>query len=207
MLSEPVELKGREVHLVPLSFAHAPALLREAKDARIWQWWSRPPPTEEPLLRGMIEAQLAEQAQGTALPFSILCLSEGNRPVGMTRFMEIRREHHRAEIGGTWLPSRLWGTKVNLEAKYLLLRYAFEKEGLERVELKTDVRNLRSQKAMEKIGATREGVLAHHMCLPDGSFRDSVYYRILSGEWPGVRTRLEGRLEELGREPPYKRSA
>ncbi len=191
MLATPVELEGKRVRLVPLSQDHTLPLLQEAQDPHIWEWWSKTPPTDERTLRRSIDDLLAERNRGTALPFTIEYVPEGHRLVGMTRFMEIRREHRRVEIGGSWLPARLWGTGVNVEAKYLLLRHAFEQEGVERVELKTDVRNLRSQKAMEKIGAVREGVLRHHMRLPDGTYRDSVYYSILLPEWTEVRGRLE----------------
>jgi RimJ/RimL family protein N-acetyltransferase len=93
----------------------------------------------------------------------------------------------------------VWRTAVNTECKYLLLRHCFETLGMIRVQLKTDARNLRSQRAIERLGAVREGVLRHHRVLPDGYLRDSVYYSILSGEWPAVRARLEGLLRR-GRE-------
>lgn len=195
-LRQPLELVGPHVRLVPLSPDHAGPLFAEAGDPRIWTYLLQGQPRTEEEMRKWIERLLNDQAAGTALPFTILHGREEATPVGMTRYMEIHREHRRLEIGGSWLPPRLWGTRVNPEAKYLLLRHAFEVEGFLRVEFKTDLRNLRSQRAMVRIGATREGVLRRHMTTQGGFQRDSVYLSILAEEWPGVRSALERRLSE-----------
>jgi RimJ/RimL family protein N-acetyltransferase len=116
------------------------------------------------------------------------------RVIGSTRFANIDWEHRRAEIGWTWLNPRWWRTPINTEAKYLMLRHAFEEWKCIRVELKTAAKNARSRAAIARIGGKEEGTLRHHMIQPDGSYRDSVYFSILDDEWPDVKQRLEARL-------------
>ena len=128
--------------------------------------------------------------KGADIPFVVIHKRSG-RIAGATRYMDIRAEHRGVEIGGTWYGAEFRRTVVNTECKYLLLRHAFEVMDCIRVQFKTDLRNERSQRAIERIGAIREGVLRHHMILPDGTIRHSVYYSILSAEWPDVRQRLE----------------
>ncbi|MFM8320705.1 MAG: GNAT family N-acetyltransferase, partial [Chloroflexota bacterium] len=111
--------------------------------------------------------------------------------LGCTRYLDIRPAHRGVEIGGTWYGAAYQRTGVNTEAKYLLLQHAFETWGCVRVQLKTDLRNQRSQRAIERLGAVREGVIRNHMVLPDGSLRHSVIYSILDSEWPAVKLRLE----------------
>ncbi len=135
------------------------------------------------------------QAAGTDLPFAVIQLASG-RVAGATRFMEIRPEHRGLEIGGTWYGLEFQRTVVNTECKYLLLRHAFEVLGAIRVQFKADVRNERSWRAIERLGAKREGILRNHMILPDGVIRDSVYYSIIDSEWPGVKQRLEDMLKK-----------
>lgn len=108
--------------------------------------------------------------------------------------MEMKPDHHQLEIGGTWYAVDYQGTGVNTECKYLLLKYAFEKLDCIRVQFKTDLRNIRSQKAIERLGSKKEGVLRNHMITPEGEIRDSVYYSILAIEWPLVKTGLEEKL-------------
>ena len=117
---------------------------------------------------------------------------------GATRYLNMQLEHRGLEIGGTWYGLEFQRTAVNTESKYLLLGYAFERLGCIRVQFKTDLCNTRSQRAIERLGARREGVLRNHMILPDGRYRDSVYYSILESEWPGIKRRLEGFLELQG---------
>jgi RimJ/RimL family protein N-acetyltransferase len=133
---------------------------------------------------------LAGQAQGTDLPFAVIHQETG-RAVGCTRYMAIQRQHRGLEIGGTWYAPAHQRTGVNTECKFLLLRHAFEMLGCLRVQLKTDLRNERSQKAIERIGAIKEGVLRKCLIMPDGYARSTVVYSILDDEWPGVKGRLE----------------
>jgi RimJ/RimL family protein N-acetyltransferase len=136
---------------------------------------------------------LSRQAQGTDLPFAVIHLQAGCA-IGATRYMEIRPKDLALEIGGTWYAPAYQRTAVNTECKYLLLRHAFEEWGCVRVQFKTDLLNERSQRAIERLGAVREGVLRHHMITPEGRLRDSVYYSILDSEWPAVKARLEAFL-------------
>ena len=127
------------------------------------------------------------------LPFAIVETDKG-RAVGSTRFLNIRPEHRGLEIGWTWIGREWQRTSVNTETKFLLLRHAFERLGCIRVELKTDARNERSQQAIERIGAKREGILRSHMLVQEGFRRDSVYFSVLDEEWPAVKEGLEKRL-------------
>jgi len=141
-------------------------------------------------MRGWVEDILSRAEKGTDLPFVVIHLAS-DRVAGATRYLNIMPKDRGLEIGGTWYGSDFQRTAVNTECKYLLLRHAFETLGCIRVQLKTDLRNERSQKAIERIGAIKEGVLRNHMILPNGYFRHSVYYSILDTEWEGVKKRLE----------------
>ncbi len=189
----PVTLTGDRVRLVPLDREHVDALVAVAGDREIWRYFRGGTLVDRPSMERYIEERLRDQRAGMDLPFTVMELP-GERPVGMTRFMGIDRENRGVEIGGTWLSRPLWGTGVNVEAKFLMLRHAFEKEGVIRVQIKSDARNLHSQRAIEALGAVREGVLRHQVILPDGFRRDSVYYSILEEEWPAVKQRLEARM-------------
>jgi RimJ/RimL family protein N-acetyltransferase len=189
----PVELEGERVRLVPMEAAHIPDLYEAGKDPAIWTYTTRKVRTPEDM-RDLVEAALRAREQGTELPFVILD-KESGRLVGSTRFLNIVAAHRQLEIGWTWLSPAVWRTRVNTECKYLLLRHCFETLGAVRVQLKTDSRNVRSQQAIERIGAVREGVLRRHMILPDGYIRDTVMYSITDLEWPRVKKRLEGMLQ------------
>jgi RimJ/RimL family protein N-acetyltransferase len=145
-------------------------------------------------MRGWVFDILARAGKGTDLPFVAIHLASG-RAAGATRYLNIMRNDRGLEIGGTWYGTEFQRTAVNTECKYLLLKHAFETLGCIRVQLKTDSRNERSQKAIERIGAVKEGVLRNHMILPDGVIRHSVFYSILDMEWDGVKRRLEEMME------------
>jgi RimJ/RimL family protein N-acetyltransferase len=136
-----------------------------------------------------------QQAKGTDLPFAVV-LRETGLAIGMTRYMDIQPENRALEVGGTWYTPAFQRTAVNTECKYLLMQYAFETLKYIRVQIKTDLRNERSQRAIERIGALREGVLRNHMILPDGAVRSSVYYSVLIEEWPIIKQRLEKMLAQ-----------
>jgi RimJ/RimL family protein N-acetyltransferase len=127
------------------------------------------------------------------VPFTMILVETGE-PIGTSSYFDIRPEHRGLEIGYTWIGTAYQGTQVNPECKYLMLRHAFETLGAIRVQLKTDKRNLQSQRAMEKLGAIREGTLRKQIILPDGNFRDSVMFSITDEEWPQVKASLEARL-------------
>jgi len=190
---EPVDLQGRWVRLEPLSEAHVPELSQAGSDPSIWQYMRYGDITTEAGMRRWVRSLLQAQALGTDLPFAVIYLETG-KAIGCTRYLEIRPEHRSLEIGGTWYAIAYQRTAVNTECKYLLLRHAFDTLGCIRVQFKTDLRNERSQRALERIGAQKEGVLRNHMILPDGYIRDSVYYSIIQSEWPAVKARLEALL-------------
>jgi len=140
---------------------------------------------------GFIRDLLQRQARGTDLPFTVVLRATG-KAIGCTRYMYINIPDRGVEIGGTWYGPEHQRTGVNTECKYLLLRHAFERWGCIRVQLKTDLNNVRSQHAIERLGAVKEGVLRNHMIRPDGTPRDTVMYSIIDREWPLVKARLEG---------------
>lgn len=190
----PVVLSGQTVRLEPLSLSHAADLFEAGQDSSIWTYMPIGGFREISEVRTWIEKASA----GGDVAFGIIQL-ETNRAVGSTRLMDIRREHGALEIGWTWLSPLVQRTGVNTEAKFLLLRHAFEDLGAVRVQLKTDSRNLRSQKAIERIGAVREGVLRRHMRLWNGYLRDTVYFSVLDHEWPQVKDRLLEKLQKNAR--------
>lgn len=187
----PRVLEGRHVRLEPLTLEHLPALAQVAFDPDLWQWTISRVATEQDL-RAYVDAALALQAAGTALPFCTIATETG-AAIGSSRFGNYDEANRRVEIGWTWIARPWQRTAANAEAKRLMLGYAFEALGCLRVEFKTDALNLRSQGALEKLGAVREGVLRSHMIVQGGRRRDSVYYSILVEEWPAVKARLEAR--------------
>lgn len=193
---QPVILEGRVVRLEPLALGHVPGLCLVGLDPELSRWTPRRV-TNASEMRAYVEKALAGQAQGNALPFAVVHLPSG-AVIGSTRYAAFSPEHRRIEIGWTWYSSAHQRTAVNTEAKYLLLMHAFETLGIERVELKTDALNEASRRAILRIGAKEEGVLRHHMVMPEGRLRDTVYYSILAAEWPTVKARLEGFLRRQG---------
>jgi RimJ/RimL family protein N-acetyltransferase len=190
----PVPLTGSVVRLEPLSEQHVPDLTVAAHDERIWRYMLYVYPDTEEKMLAWVRDILARQAAGTDLAFAVIHIASGCA-IGATRYLEIRPEHRGLEIGGTWYATEFQRTAVNTECKYLLLKHAFEVLGCIRVQFKTDARNLRSLRAIERIGAVREGVLRNHYILPDGGYRDSVYFSIMDREWPKVKERLEEMLK------------
>ena len=192
MRIEPVILDGGWVRLEPLSTEHLAPLIDVGLDPELWRWTAGVVRTP----RGMedyIRTALAEQVQGISLPFATVHKASG-RTVGGTRFGNIDRTNRRVEIGWTWIGRSWQRTAVNTEAKYLMLRHAFEVWDCLRVEFKTDRLNEQSRRALLGIGAKEEGMLRSHMITATGRVRDSVYFSIIAAEWPEVRARLEEKL-------------
>jgi RimJ/RimL family protein N-acetyltransferase len=185
-------LEGRNVRLEPLEHRHADGLWEASRDARTWAWLSVAQPATREELDAFVDAALTASDAGTEIP---LVTISGAGVVGSTRFLALRPEHGSVEIGWTWLHPSVWGTGVNVEAKLLMLRHAFETWGCRRVELKTDALNARSRGAMEAMGAAFEGVHRHHMLVRGGENRDSAWYSVTDDDWPGVRDGLVARLE------------
>jgi RimJ/RimL family protein N-acetyltransferase len=185
----PVILEGRHVRLEPLTLAHHAELAAAGLDEELWRWIPTPVRTPEEM-SAYIQSALDEQARGVGLPFALI-EKAGGRAIGSTRYGNIDRTHHRVEIGWTWVAPAWQRTAVNTEAKYLLLRHAFETLGCIRVELKTDSLNERSRAAILRIGAREEGTFRNHMITASGRLRHTVYFSILESEWPDVKSRLQ----------------
>jgi RimJ/RimL family protein N-acetyltransferase len=192
MVVAPVILTGRHVRLEPLALEHAAALAEVGLDNDLWKWIPTAVRTPEEM-SAYVQSALQEQTAGSALPFALIEKSTG-RAVGSTRYANIERVHHRLEIGWTWVARQWQRTAINTEAKYLLLRHAFETLNCIRVELKTDSLNDRSRAAILRIGAREEGKFRNHMITASGRIRHTVYFSIVDSEWPEVRARLEARL-------------
>jgi RimJ/RimL family protein N-acetyltransferase len=192
MKVEPVVLEGRFVRLEPLSESHAEALASVATPELFVHLF----PPEELTPAGFREQIRDLRARPNWCAFAQV-LPDPGHAVGVTCYLDIRPEHRGLEIGSTWLARPWQGSAINPEAKLLLLRHAFEALGALRVQLKTDARNLQSQRALAKLGATREGVLRRHMILPDGFVRDTVMFSVTDQDWPRVRDGLERRLASL----------
>ncbi len=187
----PLTLEGRIVRLVPLAETHVMDLSHVGLRPEIWQHMLYGNIDSEEKMLGFIRDLLQRQARGTDLPFTVILRTTG-KPIGCTRYMYINLPDRCVEIGGTWYAPEYQRTGVNTESKYLLLCHAFERWGCIRVQLKTDLNNVRSQRAIERLGAVKEGVLRNHMIRPDGTPRDTVMYSIIDREWPLVKARLEG---------------
>ena len=187
----PVTLEGRIVRLEPLAISHLDDLHEAAvRDPATWTYMPVPPPaSSDDTKRWMLDA-IAERDAGREIPFAIVERASG-RAIGSTRLLDIRRADRALEIGWTWIAPAWRRTAVNTECKLLLLRHVFDDLGAWRVQLKTDARNVTSQRAIERLGAVREGVLRRHRRCWDGHVRDTVYYAILDREWGGVRMGVE----------------
>jgi|ERR1041384_5856606 RimJ/RimL family protein N-acetyltransferase len=184
-------LTGRFVELVPLRLEHLDALCGVGLDPDLWRVTLNKVHDRAGMER-YVRTALDAQTAGVALPFTIIAREPGGAVVvGCTRYHNIDAYNRRVEIGYTWVARRWQRTPINTEAKYLLLRHAFEALDCVRVEFKTDRLNERSRTALKRIGAKEEGIFRRHMLTDDGRWRDTVYYSILAEEWPGVRDALE----------------
>jgi RimJ/RimL family protein N-acetyltransferase len=192
MKIEPFILTGRTVRLEPLREAHHEGLCEIGLDEDLWKVIPYRVTTPEQMAEYIGKARAAEQA-GSVLAFATIEIATG-KPVGSTRFLNIDVGNRRAEIGSTFVGNAWQRTVVNTEAKYLMLRHAFETWHCFRVELKTDALNQRSRAAILRIGAKEEGTLRRHTLTWSGRVRDTVYFSILDSEWPGVRANLERML-------------
>ena len=185
---------GTHVKLEPLSYTHTHDLfIHCANNPEIWRWMPVAMPRTEEEMRQIIWTALAQRDAGEREPFAVIDLKSGEA-IGSTSFLEIVPSDNRLEIGWTFYAQEFWRTAVNTETKLLMLSEAFDVRGIERVAFKTDHANTRSQDAIERIGATREGMWRHHRLRPDGTWRDSVWFSILSAEWPAIKERLQAAL-------------
>jgi N-acetyltransferase len=191
----PITLTGKHVRLEPLSEAHISGLTEIGAGEDFWRFMVYGDINTEADMRGWVQEMLKRAKQGTDVPFAVIHLASG-RVAGATRYMNMMPKDRGLEIGGTWYGLEFQRTAVNTECKYLLMTYAFETLKVIRVQLKADSLNERSQRAIERIGAKKEGVLRNHMILPDGRIRDSVFFSVLDTEWPEVKKNLEAMLEK-----------
>jgi RimJ/RimL family protein N-acetyltransferase len=192
MIVAPVTLEGRHVRLEPLSLEHHAELCEVGLDRELWRWTSVLLSTPDEM-RAYIETALDEQERGVSLPFATIEKASG-KAIGSTRFGNMDLANRRAEIGWTWITPARQRTPANTEAKYLMLRHAFETWRAIRVEFKTDSLNEKSRSALLRIGAKEEGTFRNHMMTYTGRLRHSVYYSVIDAEWPEVKARLEAKL-------------
>jgi RimJ/RimL family protein N-acetyltransferase len=196
----PVTLEGKHVRLEPVRLDHAAALWRIGAYEEIWRYIPYVPCSEDDL-RTFIAAELRKQQAGLTLRFVTVARASGE-PVGSTSYLNIEPQHRRLEIGGTWITPAWQRSAVNTEAKYLQLCHAFETLGCLRVEFKTDSLNVKSRRALARIGAIEEGTFRNHMVMSDGRIRHSVYFSIVHSEWPAVKARLERLMLSYGDQSP-----
>ena len=189
---KPTVLEGKGIRLEPLADKHHDGLVDAATDGRLWELWFTSVPAPDGV-RDYIAEALDGQRLGHMLPWAVRDL-ENDTIIGSTRYHDIVSKIDRVEIGYTWYAQSRQRTHVNTTCKLLLLSHAFETLGCKVVGLRTDNFNFRSQKAIEALGAKRDGVIRHHGARRDGSARDTVMYSILASEWPDVRRHLELRL-------------
>jgi N-acetyltransferase len=192
----PVTLEGHGVRLEPLAYEHHAGLAVAAADVKLWELWFTVVP-EAWQTRAYITDALAGQAEGHMLPWAVRELTSGTL-IGSTRYHDIVVAIARVEIGATWYAQRWQRSHVNTGCKLLLLGHAFDTLGCQVVGLRTDQFNLASQRAIEALGAKKDGVIRHHRARRDGTVRDTVIYSILAIEWPDVKRHLELQLARHG---------
>lgn len=189
---QPHPLQGRHVRLEPLTRAHHGALREIGLEEELWRWTPLQIHSAGDMLE-YVEATLRAQEKELEVPFATIDVASGT-VVGSTRFMNIEAKHRRLEIGSTWIAPAWQRTAINTEAKYLMLRHAFELLHCHRVEFKTDFLNQKSRDAILRIGAKQEGIFRNHMITASGRVRDTVWFSIIDSEWPQVKLDLERKL-------------
>jgi RimJ/RimL family protein N-acetyltransferase len=192
MTFSPVQLSGSIVRLDPLLISHANALTQVGLHSELWDLQPKAiaTPTD---MDGYVRLALDEQARGVSLPFVIVHRAT-NTVIGSTRFMDITLQHHRVEVGASWVTPPFQRTGANVEAKLLLFTHAFETLAVQKIVLKTETLNVQSRRAILALGAVEEGTFRKHLFAANGRARDMVYFSVLSSEWPTVKARLEARL-------------
>lgn len=192
--NQPIILTGETVDLIPLEEKYFAELIEAASDKRVWEFYSFDG-SEQGKMLSVLQKALIEKQAGTQYPFVIYHKAE-NKLIGSTRLMDIQIAHRKLEIGGTWLHPDYWASAINPECKLLLLTFCFEKLNAVRVQLKTDVKNIRSQKAIEKIGGKYEGVFRNDMIRDNGTKRNSVYFSIIDDEWNETKKKLSALVQQ-----------
>jgi RimJ/RimL family protein N-acetyltransferase len=187
-----VTLEGAHVRLEPLSESHHDALSQVGLDPELWKWIPLQVLDRDAMMR-YIRAAISDRDKGISMPFATIERATG-KAIGSTRFMNIDIPNLRVEIGSTWIGGPWQRTAINTEAKYLMMKHAFETLGCNRVELKTDSLNTKSRNAILRIGAKQEGIFRSHMLTWSGRLRDTVYFSVIKPEWPEVKANLEAKL-------------
>ena len=193
-IPHPTHLSGQLVHLLPLEEKLFDELHSAASDKRIWEFYTGDWSVRETFDK-VYHGSLKKRDKGHEYPFVIQLKSSG-KIIGSTRLMDIAAYDQRLEIGGTWMMPEYWATAINPDCKLALLTFSFETLHAKRVQLKTQHDNIRSRKAIEKIGGKFEGIIRKHMLKDDGTFRSSAYFSILDDEWPAVKPKLEKLFED-----------
>jgi N-acetyltransferase len=188
----PVVLENKWIRLEPLALSHVAELAEVTDDPEIWRWLPVVAPEGAAEVRALVQSGIDDYQRGERIPFAVV---RGGVAVGTTSYLELSPEHRSVEIGWTWYGRSARRTATNTASKRLLLEHAFDVFHVRRVSFKTDARNVASNTALRRIGATYEGTLRSHRVLPDGSRRDSAYYSILDTEWPRLRRDLDKLLE------------
>jgi RimJ/RimL family protein N-acetyltransferase len=191
--TDAVTFAGRDVRLEPMRPEHAHGLFDASRDERIWDYLPTAWPTNLDQMRTWMDGALQQQAAGQRVPFTVIDTKTGD-VIGSTSYLDISETDRHIEIGWTWYAPAYQRTRVNTECKYLLLRHAFETLGCIRVQLRTDLRNERSQRAIERIGGVKEGTLRHLQIIRGGHRRSVVFYSLLADEWPERKEWFEERL-------------
>jgi RimJ/RimL family protein N-acetyltransferase len=187
-IENPGRLEGETIALLPLEAAHLPILTEIARDKRIWEFYPFDGTDSNRFLE-LYRLSITERDKGTQYPFVVFHKAE-NAIIGSTRYLDIQPQHRKLEIGATWLQPAYWGSPINLECKLLLLTHCFEMLKAVRVQLKTDENNIRSRKAIQKIGGEFEGILRKDMIRDNQTFRNSAYFSIIDEEWPVKKAAL-----------------
>ena len=191
---QPIVLTGQRVRLEPIGPQHAQDLYEAGRDESIWRYLTTPPFGSPEDAENWVKMCVDRMGTGLRVQFAVALLESG-KAIGSTGYLDIDRPNRTLEVGMTWYGVDYQRTFVNTECKYLLLKHAFDDLGARRVCIKTDVNNVRSRRAIERIGGVQEGILRNHRINRDGSNRDSVYYGIIDSEWPQVRQNLERMLD------------
>ncbi len=187
-------MESEHLKISILEPSHIPQIFSAlGTDPEIYRWLPFPTPADEADLARVLNGFIADTRSGLRIAYAVILKSLGSA-IGTTSFLDLNPAHNSLEIGSTFYARNYWRSYVNTECKLLMLSEAFENRKIERVTIKTDSMNERSRAAILRLGATYEGVLRHHMRRPDGTWRDSAYFSILSGEWPEVKEKLENKL-------------
>lgn len=190
-----IRLEGPTVKLLPMEMGQLDDLWNAANAQEIWEYTSSKIKSREDMKR-TIEAAAAERERGTQIPFVVLD-KESGKVIGSSRYLDLLESHKSLEIGWTWYHPDYWRTRVNTETKFLMLQYAFEEMDMNRIQFNTDSRNFRSQTAIARLGAKKEGVLRKHRIIADGYVRDTVVFSIIKEEWPEVKSILQEKMNKI----------